>query len=61
LYSKAPPARTMAMPALTTLGVWASPAGLKYTADPSSHGIATPAPTRPAMHALCWSTPEPCP
>jgi hypothetical protein len=38
----------------------ARPPGLKYTPDASLQGDATPAPMRPDMHALCWSTPDPC-
>src|SRR5688572_15084775 len=51
----------MLAPALMTLPCSARPAGLKYTPEASSQGAETPAPTRPVMHALCWSTPEPWP
>src|SRR5688500_7539757 len=42
------------------LGMVAMEPGLNHTAEPSSQGMPMPALTLPAMHALCWSTMEPC-
>src|SRR5215218_8560320 len=59
-YVKVLPALIRVTPTLTALPCADRPAGLKYTPEASSQGEATPAPTRPDMQALCWSTLEPC-